>query len=505
MSPILYTFAAYLGLTLLIGLIAWRRTQEIQDYLLGGRRLGPWTAALSAGASDMSGWLLLGLPGYAYGSGLNAFWLAGGLWIGTWLNWRLMAKRLRQFSKTFNDSLTLPSYFENRFADSQQLIRPVSAAFIILFFLFYTASGLVAGGKLFHEVFEIDYHLAVILGAIVIVLYTAIGGFLAVSWTDVIQGLLMAAALIMVPLIAFQQQQPDLNIELYIQQNEPLFRLFYSPTGEPLTLIAILSLLAWGLGYFGQPHILARFKAISSPQIVPLATKVAVTWTGITLVGGMAVGIIGNGFFNETLPDGEKVFIQLVSVLFNPYVAGLLLAAILAAIMSTADSQLLVSTSALTQDLYQRFTHQEMSDQKLIRMSRLAVVVIAIIAALIAQDPESGVLDLVAYAWAGFGASFGPTLLLSLYWKRMNKVGALAGIVFGGVTVVVWKQLEGGWFDLYEIVPGIAASTLAIVIVSLVTPKPPQEIVAKIDGMVGLLKQKAPTLKSSIFSSDNYP
>ena len=497
MSPILVTFTAYIGLTLLIGLIAWQRTNAMSDYLLAGRRLGPWTTALSAGASDMSGWLLLGLPGYAYGNGLNAFWLAAGLWIGTWLNWRLMAARLRQFSKQFNDSLTLPAYFENRFADQQGLIRPISAVFIITFFLFYTASGLVAGGKLFSEVFDINYQLAVGCGALAIVLYTAIGGFLAVSWTDVIQGLLMAAALVFVPVVALQSSQGNLSVSLFITNHPEYFSLFFTPSGERLSLITILGLIAWGLGYFGQPHILARFKAIASPGNVKFARKVAVSWSAITLLGGLSVGIIGSQFFLTPINDAEKIFIHLVSALFNPYVAGLLLAAILAAIMSTADSQLLVTTSALTEDLYRRFSSESPSDTQLIRLSRIGVVVVALIASLIALDPESAILNLVAYAWAGFGASFGPALLLSLYWQRRNRQGALAGIVTGGLTVVIWKHLEGGWFDLYEIVPGFAASFIAIVLVSLVTPKPPSEIQAIITGLVGLAKQRPPTLKST--------
>ncbi|MDX1692190.1 MAG: sodium/proline symporter PutP [Ketobacteraceae bacterium] len=486
MSPIHYTFAAYLGLTLLIGLMAWRRTQVMSDYLLGGRSLGPWTAALSAGASDMSGWLLLGLPGYAYTSGLNAFWLAAGLWMGTWLNWRLMAAPLRRYTESFNDSLTLPSYFENRFDDSRRLLRPVSAVVIVLFFLFYTASGLVAGGKLFNEVFQISYPLAVGIGASVIVLYTAVGGFLAVSWTDVIQGLLMAAALVLVPVIAFQQVQPDASLQNFMQHQASLFSLWQTPAGEALSVMTIISLAAWGLGYFGQPHILARFKAISHPARVPFARRVAVTWTGLTLLGAVAAGIVGAAHTVTPLADPEKIFIQLVMALFNPVVAGILLAAILAAIMSTADSQLLVTTSALTEDLYKRFSKTPANDSRLMTLSRVAVVGVAMVAAAIAMNPESGVLDLVAYAWAGFGASFGPTLLLSLYWRRMTAAGAMAGIVTGGITVVVWKQLDGGWFELYEIVPGIVASLVAIVTVSLVSPAPP----ASVTRMVNELAQR---------------
>lgn len=464
------TFAAYLLIVLVIGVIAWRRTRDLSDFVLGGRSLGSWVAALSASASDMSGWLLLGLPGYAYASGLESGWLAVGLLIGTWLNWRLVAGRLRTASEAADDALTLPQYLSNRFNDDSGLIRVVSSLFVLLFFLFYTSSGLVAGGKLFEAVFGLPYHWAVGLGALTIILYTAFGGFLAVSWTDLFQGLLMAAALVAVPLFALGQSDGAAGtIEAIGRHNPALLDPFTDSAGKPLGVIAIVSLLAWGLGYFGQPHILARFKAVRDIALVPRARRIAVSWVFITLSAACLVGLMGIPVFETPLADPEKVFIHLVDLLFHPLIAGICLAAILAAIMSTADSQLLVSSSAFTGDIYRVVLHRQASESELVIVGRLAVLSIALVAFLLALDPESKVLDLVSYAWAGFGAAFGPAVLLSLYWRGMNRWGALAGILVGGLTVVIWKPLQGGLFDLYEIVPGFIASALAIVLVSGMT------------------------------------
>ena len=467
------TFAVYLTLMLGIGYVAWRRTDTLSDFVLGGRRLGSWVAALSSSASDMSGWLLLGLPGYAYLSGLESLWLAGGLLLGTWLNWRLVAARLREASERFGNALTLPEYLANRFADTSGLIRGVSALFILLFFLFYTSSGLVAGGKLFEAVFGLPYTWAVAAGALTVLLYTAFGGFLAVSWTDLVQGLLMAAALVAVPLMALDGGVGSADLT---RIPSDLLDPFTDKQGQPLGWIAIVSLLAWGLGYFGQPHILARFKAVQSVALIPRARHIAVTWVALTLSAACLVGLAGIPSFNPPLADPEKVFIHLVDLLFHPLFAGICLAAILAAIMSTADSQLLVASSAFTGDLYKTLIHKGATDRELVIVGRLAVLSIALLAFLLALDPESKVLDLVAYAWAGFGAAFGPAILLSLYWPRMTRWGALGGILTGGITVVVWKQLGGGICELYEIVPGIILSVIAIVLLSLIegTKKPHQ-------------------------------
>ncbi|WP_394143722.1 sodium/proline symporter PutP [Vibrio atypicus] len=471
------TFIAYLLLMLAIGVIAYQRTKNSSDYFLGGRSLGPWPAALSAGASDMSGWLLLGLPGYAYAAGIEAFWLAGGLLVGTWLNWLINAKRLRTYSIT-TDALTLPEFLSRRFNDKSKMIQVISAFFILLFFLFYTSSGLVAGGKLFETVFGLDYTTAVIIGTVCVVSYTLFGGFLAVSWTDLVQGLLMAAALLIVPIAAMEGGFSDLTGQLETI-NPELLTLWNDSKGEPLSAIAIISLVAWGLGYFGQPHILARFKASRSNKDLTTARRIAVIWTALSMIGALLVGVVGLIYVTKsgvTVDDGEKIFMLLVNSMFHPVIAGILLAAILAAVMSTADSQLLVSSSALAEDFYKQVFKQDASSEEIVMVGRIAVVGISIVALVLAMTPDSSVLGLVSYAWAGFGAAFGPALILSLYWSRMNRNGALAGILVGGITIVVWKQLSGGWFDVYEIVPGIIFSTLSIIGVSLMTGEPEESV-----------------------------
>ncbi|WP_166255633.1 sodium/proline symporter PutP [Marinobacter salicampi] len=471
------TFLIYLVLMLVIGYIAYKRTTNLSDYILGGRSLGPLPSALSAGASDMSGWLLLGLPGYAYAAGYEAIWIAVGLLAGTWLNWLFVARRLRTYSFAAGDSLTMPSYFENRFHDTSRILRVVSAFFILLFFLFYTSSGLVAGGKLFETVFGLDYEIAVIVGTVAVVSYTFFGGFLAVAWTDVIQGLLMFAALLLVPIMALNADGGWSATQAAMEAKNPEFlNAFTGADGEALGILAILSLLGWGLGYFGQPHILARFQAIRSEDDVPTARRIAVIWSAFGLFGALLVGFAAIGYFDTALDDGEKAFILLVDALFHPIISGILLAAILAAIMSTADSQLLVSSSALAEDFYKALFRKAASQTELVWVGRFAVVGIAIIATALAFDPDSQVLTLVSYAWAGFGAAFGPALVLSLYWKKMNKVGAVAGIVVGGATVVIWGNMSGGILDLYEIIPGVILATIAIVVGSLATGDPAADV-----------------------------
>ncbi|MCE8035671.1 MAG: sodium/proline symporter PutP [Halomonas sp.] len=478
-----FTFVVYLLLMLGIGIVAYKRTTNLSDYILGGRSLGPWTSAISAGASDMSGWLLLGLPGAAYVSGISASWIAVGLLIGTWLNWLIVARRLRLYSFKVSDALTLPEYFANRFRDNSQLLRVISAVFILMFFLFYTSSGLVAGGRLFETVFGYDYTVAVTIGTIAVISYTFFGGFLAVSWTDLIQGLMMAAALAIVPIIAFGDLGGTAGAGAALADESAYMLAWFrdASTGEALTFIGIVSSLAWGLGYFGQPHILARFAAIRSDRDIPTARRIAVTWTAIALISSVAVGLLGVGFVQRDLADGETVFMVMVNLIFHPVIAGILLAAILAAIMSTADSQLLVSSSALTDDFYKAIFRKDASQTELVWVGRLAVIAIAVLAYLLALNPDATVLDLVAYAWAGFGAAFGPALIMSLYWRRMNKWGALAGIVVGGVTVVVWAELSGGIFDLYEIVPGVILAYIAIVVASLATEEPDLRVTADFD------------------------
>ncbi|WP_242617096.1 sodium/proline symporter PutP [Vibrio vulnificus] len=395
----------------------------------------------------------------------------GGLLVGTWANWLVSAKRLRTYSIQ-TDALTLPEFLSRRFDDKSKLIQTISAFFILLFFLFYTSSGLVAGGKLFETVFGLDYSTAVIIGTLCVVSYTLFGGFLAVSWTDLVQGLLMAAALMIVPIAVMEGGFGQLATDMH-NINPELLTLWNDAKGEPLSAIAIISLVAWGLGYFGQPHILARFKASRTNRELGTARRIAVGWTALSMAGAILVGLVGlvwvNGHPGTELADGEKIFMLLVNTVFHPVIAGILLAAILAAVMSTADSQLLVSSSALAEDFYKQVIKPDASSQEIVMVGRIGVVVISIIALILAMTPDSSVLGLVSYAWAGFGAAFGPAVVLSLYWKGMNRNGALAGILIGGITIVVWKQLTGGWFDVYEIVPGIIFSTIAIVGVSKLT------------------------------------
>ncbi|MBA56933.1 MAG: sodium/proline symporter PutP [Pseudomonadales bacterium] len=455
------TFAIYLIVIFALGWAAWKQTKTHQDYLLGGRRLGPMTTALSAGASDMSGWLLLGLPGLAYDIGLGALWLAMGLLVGTWLNWQLVAPRLRRETERLN-SVTLPTWLERRFNDSSHSLRILSALFILVFFLLYTSSGLVAGGKLFAEAFGMPYQHAVIAGVVCIGLYTLFGGFLAVSWTDVVQALLMLAVLIGVPMFVAALIREDASLMQHAATRGDLFYVLYDANGKPFSLLEIISLCAWGLGYFGQPHILARFKAIRDPRQLTRAQYIAVSWSFLTLVGAIAVGISGAMYFSDPLADSEKVLIALSHALFHPLIAGILIAAILAAIMSTADSQLLVCASAISEDLYLKRTPAHSSAG----MARWCLLIMATVATILAMNPEAGVLDLVSYAWAGFGATFGPVILFALYWKACRRWGAIAGILLGGGTVMIWKNLSGGLFDLYEIVPGFVAACLGIVVFS---------------------------------------
>lgn len=486
---ITFTFLVYLAMMLGIGLYAYRRTEDLSDYILGGRHLGPLPSALSAGASDMSGWLLMGLPGYAMAAGYGSFWLAGGLLIGTWLNWLLVAQRLRVYSFRAENALTLPAFFEKRFEDTGHGLRVVSAIFVLVFFLFYTSSGLVAGGKLFETVFGFDYEIAVVVGALAVISYTMFGGFLAVSWTDVVQGLLMVGALALVPLLAMGELGGLSGTLAAVEAKNPeLLNMFTDADGKDITLIGTLSLLGWGLGYFGQPHILARFKGIESKDAVPAARRIAVLWSGVSMAGACLIGLAAIGYLPEGLDDTETVFMVMVDALFHPVVAGILLAAILAAIMSTADSQLLVSSSALAEDFYKALFNKEASQEKLVQVGRLAVVGIAVIATILALDKDSKVLSLVSYAWAGFGAAFGPALIMSLYWKNMTRGGAFAGIIVGGVTVVVWKQLTGGVFDLYEIIPGIVFSFIAILVVSKVTSAPSEKAQKLFDDVVEEVK-----------------
>ncbi|RKZ57754.1 MAG: sodium/proline symporter PutP [Candidatus Parabeggiatoa sp. nov. 2] len=468
----LITFIVYLLGVMILGLIAYRQTHNLADYVLGGRRLGGGVAALSAGASDMSGWLLLGLPGALYASGLNQIWIAVGLIIGAYLNWLFVASRLRVYTEKANNALTLPDFLHHRFFDNSNLLRIISALLILLFFTFYTSSGLVSGARLFEGSFGLDYTTALWIGAAVIMAYTFLGGFLAVSWTDVLQGILMLLALIIVPIVTIYEVGGwDAMITRISDIDQTRLDVL-----KDMSLLSIISLMAWGLGYFGQPHILVRFMAVKSVQEMPKARRIGMSWMIVSTAGAVLTGFVGIAFFADNpLADKEKVFIELSQVLFNPWVAGFLLAAILAAIMSTIDSQLLVSSTAITEDFYQAFLRPNASQTELMWVGRISVVVIAVIALLIATNPKSTVLELVSYAWAGFGSSFGPVIIFSLFWSRMTRNGALAGMIIGAVTVVIWKELTVRGiipFELYEMVPAFGLSCVAIVGISLLGKAP---------------------------------
>lgn len=478
-TPTLITFTLYLIGMLIIGFAAYKVTQNLSDYILGGRRLGSIVTAISASASDMSGWLLLGLPGAMYANGLSESWIALGLIVGAYLNWTISAKRLRIYTEAANNALTLPDYLEYRFEDKSRLLRIMSAAVILLFFAFYTAAGMVAGAVLFQNSFGIDYTTALFIGAAVIVSYTFTGGFLAVSWTDLVQGLLMLLALIVAPLtLLYELNGLEHGLNMIAAQHPQKVEWLGG-----LTLISFISLQAWGLGYFGQPHILARFMAARDASVIPNARRISMSWMIVSLIGAIACGFFAIAFFTDK-PDAliqlsensEIVFILLTQVLFNPWIAGILLAAILAAVMSTIDSQLLVSSSAVTEDFYKVFLRRDAGEKELIWVSRIAVLTIAILACLIALDPQSKVLTLVGYAWAGFGAAFGPVIVSSLLWKKMTRNGAVAGMITGAATVIIWKQLQGGIFDLYEMLPGVILAFIAIFIFSKRGPPASKEM-----------------------------
>jgi len=466
--PVLISFSLYMALMVGIGIYFYFKTDNLSDYVLGGRGLGPGVTALSAGASDMSGWLLLGLPGMMYSQGIVGAWIAVGLLIGAYLNWHYVARPLRVYTHHLNDSITIPDYFSNRFEESGNSLRVVTAVVILVFYTLYTSSGLVGGAKLFEATFGLEYIDALLIGSVIIVSYTFLGGYNAVSWTDFIQGILMMLALVVTPIVVIIDiggiNEALLIIERVKEANLSLF--------HGSSFIAIVSLLAWGLGYFGQPHILVRFMSIRHENEMQKAKHIGMSWMGISILGSLSVGFFGFAYVvanGVALEDSEKIFIVLSQLLFNPWIAGFLLAAILAAIMSTIDSQLLVSSSVLTRDIYHAIIKNNASDKELVWIGRITVIIIALIALYISTDRNSSVLELVSYAWAGFGAAFGPLIILSLYHKGITKQGAIAGMLAGALSVIVYKQLEGGIFDLYELLPGFVAAWVAIVVVSRYT------------------------------------
>jgi sodium/proline symporter len=470
-------FILYLAGMMFIGVLYYRRMNTISDYILGSRSLGSWVTSMSAEASDMSGWLMLGLPGYAYATGINAGWIALGLIIGTYVNWKVIAGRLRCYTQVANDSLTLPDYLQNRFHDHSRILRIVSAVFILLFFLVYTSSGFVASGKLFNTVFGLPYFWAMLLGASVVIIYTFLGGFMAVCWTDFIQGVLMFFAILIVPIAAIALLGgPAVTFTSIAGVNPQFLNPFAAADGSSLSPVAIISLMAWGLGYFGQPHILVRFMAIKSARQMPQARRIAMVWVILTLGAAVAVGLVGRVFLKNSLAGAasETVFMIMSNRIFHSFIAGIILSAILAAIMSTASAQLLVTASAISQDLYKTLIRRNAGEKELLWVSRWTVIIVALLAIMLGMNPDNLVLDLVAYAWAGFGATFGPVIIMSLFWKRMTRNAALASIIAGGVTVLVWKQFA--WFELYEIVPGFILAIITIITVSLLDRAPSPEI-----------------------------
>ena len=480
---------------IMIGVMYAKKNNSSSDFFLGGRKVGPWMTALSAEASDMSGWLLMGLPGLAYLGGMKeAFWTALGLVIGTYLNWLIVAKPLRKCTIAFGDSITIPEFLTNRFKDKSKVLSTVSVIFIILFFTIYTASGFVACAKLFNSVFGLPYHVGLVLGTIVILLYTVLGGYLAVCATDFIQGTLMfiaciVAAAVMVVVLG----GPGNAMESVAAFSE---RAISGEFGEAMQgkflanqnfgIVPIISALAWGLGYFGMPHILVRFMGIRSNKEVALSRRIATVWVVIAFIGTLIVGSLGTVYLPEILSPSaaETVFSATIQKMFPAFIGGIFLCAILAAAMSTADSQLLVASSAFSQDIFKGLIKKDASVKEVLSISRIAVFIIAAVAFVLSLDENSSIFGLVSYAWAGFGATFGPLVLLALFWKGATAKGAIAGLIGGGVTVVAWHNIPATVapiFGVYEILPAFIVCLVLAVVVSLLDKNKDPEMIAEFE------------------------
>ncbi|HKM22978.1 MAG TPA: sodium/proline symporter PutP [Lachnospiraceae bacterium] len=498
---VLIAFAIYLLGMIIIGALYMKQNSNSEDYFLGGRNLNGFVAALSAQASDMSGWLLMGLPGAVYALGTGQAWIAIGLFIGTVCNWLFISGRLRKYTIRANNSLTLPMYFQNRFHDSKRILLFVSSVAIVIFFLVYTASALAAGGKLFNSIFGIDYRVALTIGAIVILTYTFMGGFMAVCATDFIQGTLMLIGLLIVPIIAYFTMGASNVSETLASTgvDSSLFKNLFYNGGEPIKAIDIISNLAWGLGYCGMPHILVRFMAVKDEKELKKSKSVAIIWVALSLLFACFIGVIGRAYLAPTIlgtegaASTESVFVEMITKMFTqqfalPFIGGLFLCGILAAIMSTADSQLLVTASSIAEDIYKGVFKKDAEEGKVMLISRIAVIAVAILAYLIALNPNNSIMGLVSNAWAGLGSAFGPIVLMSLFWKRTNLQGAVAGIVSGAVAVLVWDyiplvsgQTLGAATGLYSLVVGFALGLICIVVVSLLTPPPSAEMMQEFD------------------------
>lgn len=515
-QPIHITFFIYILAMIGIGFYAYKSTKDLSDYILGGRSLGSVVTALSAGASDMSGWLLMGLPGAIFIAGISESWIAIGLTLGAYLNWLFVAGRLRMFTEKANDALTLPDYFQGRFDDKSRLLKIFAAIIILFFFVIYCASGVVASARLFESTFNMPYDVAIWVGAFATIAYVFIGGFLAVSWTDTVQATLMIFALLLVPTVVILKMNNvgefDIGSAIEVVRNASPSHLNFT---HGLTWIAIVSLLAWGLGYCGQPHILVRFMAADSVKTIPNARRISIIWMMLCLLGAVLVGFFGYAYFLQHPEEGinviggvnaagevvkgnsEAVFMELAKILLNPWIAGIVLSGVLAAVMSTLSCQLLVSSSALTEDLYKGFLRPAASDGELVWIGRLMVFIVAALAIYIAYNPDSKVLSLVSYAWAGFGAAFGPVVIFSIFWRRTTRNGALLGMIVGALTVIIFPKIKE-WLaasgnvevsdilaqlpllGLYEIVPGFLLASIVIVVVSLLG-RAPESIMNQFD------------------------
>lgn len=502
---IMISIVVYLLAMLWIGVRCSKANKNTDDFYLGGRKLGPFVTAMSAEASDMSSWLLMGLPGVAYLTGVaDAAWTAIGLAVGTYVNWLIVSKRIRRYSYVCKNSTTIPAFFSNRFRDESKILSVIAAIVIIVFFVPYTASGFAACGKLFASLFGVNYVSAMIVCAVVIVLYTTMGGFLAASTTDFIQSIVMTVALVVV--LGYGIISAG-GMDSVIENAKSLpgyldFNAVYDKvtgTSTPYGALKIVSTFAWGLGYFGMPHILLRFMAARDTKELKLSRRIATVWVVISLGVAIFIGIIGLGMTNAgvmgELSDPETIIVQISSLISKhgiipALLAGIILAGILAATMSTADSQLLAASSSVSQNIVKECLFKNISEKTTMILARLTVVTISVVAVFLALDPESSVFNIVSFAWAGFGAAFGPAMLLMLFWKRMNKWGALAGMISGGIMVFLWKYVISGLspvLNIYELLPAFIVSVAAIVIVSLVTPAPSKEIIDEFE-QVGKLK-----------------
>ncbi len=493
---IMVVIGLYMAMMIGIGVYFGKKNKTSEDYFLGGRSLGPWVTAMSAEASDMSSWLLMGLPGLAYLTGFcDAGWTAIGLIIGTYLNWKIVAKRLRTYSYVSKNSFTLPDFFSNRFRDEKKILLIISSILMVIFFTVYTASGFSACGKLFNSLFGYDYIPAMIVCSIVIILYTSIGGFLAASTTDFIQGMLMSAAIVIVLVVGVIEAG---GVNAVIENGKNLAGYFsltnvHDPaTGEAVSygLVTVVSGLAWGLGYFGMPHILVRFMAISSAKEIKKSRLIAMIWVVISLAIAVCIGFTGAALYPGVLEGAasETIFVVMTNDLLPVVLVGLVISGILAATMSTSDSQMLLVSSSIAQNIYKGIVKKDASEKQVLVVSRASTILIAVVGMIIASDQESKIFDLVSYAWSGFGAAFGPLMLFALFWKRTTLAGAVSGMVTGGVVSIVWSMFIsklGGWFGVYSLLPAFVLSSIVIVVVSLLTKKPSDEIVKEFESVKG--------------------